>query len=285
MLNETAGSQLIASEHTPHPAARPPARVNRSILRSATRPLEVIELFAARRQPLSVSEIAAGLDIPQSSSSVLLQAMSEAGFVARDRQTRRYLPGIRSALLSDCADGGSHGYGGLLHALDALSIGAQADVRLAVRSAVHAHYVHVSWPTREAGLRHFGPGVKMPIGRDALGRMLLLAESEKDVRGILRHANAVSGPAHAVDVEELVDDLRTHRAEGFAVCRDLATQNGAVLAIQLPARFGTPAAIGLGLAAARLPAELGKLVALLRGFAVDIWACKTEMPRGAPHLL
>lgn len=285
MLNDAVDLHPAAGEHAPYHAGRAPAGVGRSILRSATRPLEVIELFAARRRPLSVSEIAAALDIPQSSSSVLLRAMSEAGFVARDRQTRRYLPGVRSALLSDWADDGSHNGGGLPRALDALSISAHADVRLAVRSAVHAHYVHVSWHTHESGPRPFGPGAKMPVGRDALGRMLLLAESEKDMRGILRHANAVCDPAHAVNVETLAADLRRHRTEGFAVCQDLATPNGAVLAIQLPARFGAPAALGLGLATGRLPAELGRLVALLRDFAAEIWVRKGEMPRGADQLL
>jgi hypothetical protein len=58
-------------------------------VKSATRALEVIELFGVHRHPLSVTEIANALGIPQSSSSVLLHALSSIGFVTRDRKTRK----------------------------------------------------------------------------------------------------------------------------------------------------------------------------------------------------
>ena len=70
-------------------------------VKSATRALEVIELFGVHRHPLSVTEIANALAIPQSSSSVLLHALSSIGFVTRDRKTRKYVPGIRSVFLGN----------------------------------------------------------------------------------------------------------------------------------------------------------------------------------------
>lgn len=283
MLNEAADAEQIAPDRGPHQVVRPPSRLNRGALRSATRPLEVIELFAARRRPLSVSEIACALEIPQSSSSVLLAAMSDAGFVARDRLTRKYLPSVRSVLLSHWVHDTFHQQGSLLQALDRLSLEAGTNVRLGVRNGVHVQYAHVSWPGVEPTARHVRPGMKMPICRDALGRMLLLAESEKDMRGLIRHANAAGEASQAVNVEGLVEDLRKHRADGFAVSRDISGENDVILAIQLPERFGAPAAIGLGLAAAKLAIDRSRLVALLRNFAAEAWARDEDMPDGATH--
>lgn len=244
------------------------AEAGRGILKTATRPLEVIELFALRRRPLSVSEIADALDIPQSSSSVLLKAMNGAGFVARDRHTRKYLPSVRSLLLGDWAHDASGARGGLLEALDALSLEARADVRLGIRNGVHVQYAHVSAEHRDVAIR---PGMKLPIAQDALGRMLLLAEPEPDMRRIVRHANAVAGIAQGVDVTALAAELKACRRDGFALRPDFTRAAEMVLAIALPARFGAPAAIGLGLAAARLPAERPRLLGLLRDFAARIW--------------
>ncbi|RWN26818.1 MAG: hypothetical protein EOR97_27515 [Mesorhizobium sp.] len=271
MLNEAADAEVSAAGCDRHHAGRLPARPNRSILRSATRPLEIIELFAALRRPLSVSEIACALEIPQSSSSVLLQAMSGAGFIARDRKTRKYLPSVRSVLLSNWVHDTFLQGSGLLQALDALSIEANANVRLGVRNGVHVQYVHVSWPSAEPRTNRLSPGMKLPIGRDALGRMLLLAENENDVRGILRHGNAVGDAAHAVNVEDLVDELRMHRVDRFAVCRDLSAQDDLVIAIQLPARFGAPAAIGIGVAVSGHADGRSRFAALLRDFAAEAW--------------
>ena len=115
-------------------------------VKSATRALEVIELFGVHRHPLSVTEIANALAIPQSSSSVLLHALSSIGFVTRDRKTRKYAPGIRSVFLGNWLHDAIFPGGSLLGALDALSRDASANVRLGVRSGAHVRYVHVSWP-------------------------------------------------------------------------------------------------------------------------------------------
>jgi IclR family transcriptional regulator, acetate operon repressor len=90
-------------------------------VKSATRALEIIELFGVHRHPLSVTEIANALAIPQSSSSVLLHALSSIGFVTRDRKTRKYAPGIRSVFLGNWIHDAIFPGGSLLGALDALS--------------------------------------------------------------------------------------------------------------------------------------------------------------------
>jgi DNA-binding IclR family transcriptional regulator len=111
------------------------------------------------RHPLSVTEIAKALAIPQSSSSVLLHALSSIGFMTRDRTTRNYAPGIRSVFLSNWIHDAIFPGGSLLGALDALSRDASANVRLGVRSGTHVRYVHVSWPENAADRLRLSPGI------------------------------------------------------------------------------------------------------------------------------
>jgi len=231
-------------------------------VKSATRALEVIELFGVHRHPLSVTEIANALAIPQSSSSVLLHALSSIGFVTRDRKTRKYAPGIRSVFLGNWLHDAIFPGGSLLGALDALSRDASANVRLGVRSGAHVRYVHVSWPDNAPNRLRLSPGMMRPICHDALGRALLATETDRDIYGIVRRANAEEG-AKVIGVEAFMEELRAQRKNGYAECDDFGSRRERVLAIPLRAPFGIPAAIRIGVHAGRLPVERQDLLRLL----------------------
>jgi DNA-binding IclR family transcriptional regulator len=239
-------------------------------VKSATRALEIIELFAIHRQPLTVTDVADALSIPQSSSSVLLHSLSSAGFITRDRKTRKYLPSIRSVFLGNWIHDTLFCDGSLLSALDALSRAAQATVRLGVRNSVTVRYVHVSWPEQAFERRGLSPGLAMPICEDALGRALLMGESDRDVCGIVRRANAEANGSRVVKVETFMEELRAHRRAGFVECADFESACERVLAMQLRPSVGGPIAIGLGLDSSRLPAERNRLLQLLVGVANKI---------------
>jgi IclR family transcriptional regulator, acetate operon repressor len=249
-------------------------------VKSASRALEVIELFGVHRHPLSVTEIATALAIPQSSSSVLLHALSTIGFVTRDRKTRKYVPGIRSVFLGNWIHDAIFPGGSLLGALDALSRDAGANVRLGVRSGVHVRYVHVSWPDSAPKRLRLGPGLMWPVCHDALGRALLTAETDRDVYGIVRRANA-EADASVVGVETFMEELRAQRTNGYAECDDWESRGERVLAIPLRAPFGAPAAIGIGVGAERLPAERQELLRRMEWVGRNI-AAKAPCASAAP---
>jgi IclR family acetate operon transcriptional repressor len=252
------------------PRRRPKMRDDCNV-KSATRALEIIELFAIHRQPLTVTEISDALSIPQSSSSVLLHSLSSAGFITRDRKSRKYIPSIRSVFLGNWIHDTLFCDGSLLAALDALSRAAQATVRLGVRNSVYVRYVHVSWPKNACSERRgLSPGVAMPICQDALGQALLMGESDRDVCGIVRRANAEANGSKVVKVERFMEELRAHRGAGFVECADFESACERVLAVQLRPPVGGPIAIGLGIDSSRLPAERGRLLELLVGVAKKI---------------
>jgi DNA-binding IclR family transcriptional regulator len=191
-------------------------RRSKGEIKSAIRALEILELFSMCRQPLSVTDVADRLGIPQSSSSVMLQALGAAGFVERDQRTRRYLPSIRAVFLGNWIHDLLFCQGSLLHTVDDLSRGTGSQVRLAVRSGIYALYVHVNSPLPDDDPDTVRPGSLIPICHDALGTMLLVKADEAEIGAVVRHANAVNGAElPAINVDGFIQKLRRCRAAGY----------------------------------------------------------------------
>jgi DNA-binding IclR family transcriptional regulator len=101
-----------------------------------------------------------------------------------------------------------------------------------------------------------------PVCHDVLGRALLATETDRDVSGIVRRANAEKA-ARVIGVEGFMEELRAQRKNGYAECDDWGSGRERVLAIPLRPPFGIPAAIGIGIQAERLPVERQDLLRLL----------------------
>jgi DNA-binding IclR family transcriptional regulator len=140
-----------------------------------------------------------------------------------------------------------------------------------VRSGTHVRYVHVSWPENAGERLRLSPGMMWPVCDDALGRALLTTETDRDVCGIVRRANAEDG-ARVIGVEAFMEQLRAQRKDGYAECDDYGFLCDRVLAIPLRAPFGIPAAIGIGVQAERLPAERRDLLRRLEWVGQNIAA-------------
>lgn len=67
---------------------------------AAARAMALFETFARERRPLSKSEMARLLDLPESSTSDLLNTLHGAGYMVRTVATRRYYPTARLSLLT-----------------------------------------------------------------------------------------------------------------------------------------------------------------------------------------
>lgn len=72
----------------------------RSLSRTATRALDVMELFGASRQALRAVEIGKVLDITPSSTNQLLKTMVDSGHLVFNARTKTYLPSPRLAKFS-----------------------------------------------------------------------------------------------------------------------------------------------------------------------------------------
>ena len=100
-------------------------------------------------------------------------------------------------------------------------------------------------PINAAERLRLTPGMMLPVCHDALGRALLAMETDRDVYGIVRRANAEEG-ARVVSVEGFMEELRAERKNGYAECAGYGSGRERVLAIPLCAPLGFRRRLGSG---------------------------------------
>ncbi|MHC2308715.1 DNA-binding IclR family transcriptional regulator [Bradyrhizobium elkanii] len=72
-----------------------------AIVKSAMRTFAVLEFFRKTKRAASVTEISSALEMPQSSTSVLLRCLVELNYLEYERKTRLFIPSYRVNLLGD----------------------------------------------------------------------------------------------------------------------------------------------------------------------------------------
>ncbi|CAN5366537.1 IclR family transcriptional regulator [soil metagenome] len=229
-------------------------------VKSAQRVLEVLEHFAEFHEPVNVSDIAAHLGYPQSSTSMLLTSLVSLGYLSYDSATRRYSPTLRVLLLGAWMQEEVLGFGALPFAMDRLRKRNELAVMIGIRQDLQVRYMLSLRRSKKVP-----PGNLRPICRSAIGKMLLCVESDEMVERIARRANAETPDDHArVDVPAFVDEIRATRERGWAECRDFPVRGLGGLAVRLTGYEGhPPMALGVGMSMARLEARRHDIVATL----------------------
>ena len=88
-------ANVVQSKTWPVRVRRPGER--RSMSRSATRALDILDYFGQARRPLRAVEIARALELHPSTTNQLLKTMVEAAHLVFDARTKTYLPSHRLA--------------------------------------------------------------------------------------------------------------------------------------------------------------------------------------------
>ncbi len=65
-----------------------------TVSRSVDRVFQILELFAARRRPLSATEIRQALNMPHSSAVSVLSRLVEMGYLDQNAETKRFFPSL-----------------------------------------------------------------------------------------------------------------------------------------------------------------------------------------------
>ncbi|WP_249025655.1 helix-turn-helix domain-containing protein [Erythrobacter sanguineus] len=88
--------------------------MQRTKVKSASRTLEVLELFMEERRPLRLNEIYKALGYPQSSATNLLKSMLVMGYLNYNRANMTYLPTMRVSALGNWLPQAIYREGGLI---------------------------------------------------------------------------------------------------------------------------------------------------------------------------
>lgn len=249
---------LIATRSPRSPSAR--VRVKRpgdrrSLSRSATRALDVLELFGTMRQPLRAVEISKALGTHPSTTNQLLKTMLDSGHLVFEAKGKTYLPSPRLAEFSAWIMA-SYGAGGRLRDLiDAVHSATGMVVTISTPNDLFMQVIDCAVPDGQRGER----GLSVSLFGSAIGSAYLTMLDDAEV---LRLADRARVPE--ADIPAILQDLAQIRQAGFA---DGATAGSDYwsMAMPLPMRgLRVPTVLGLAGTRAEVCPRLEELYGIMR---------------------
>lgn len=256
--------------HSPQP------ETERSPVRAVERALQLIEVFARSRGPLSVSELSAELGLAPSTVHRLVQTLMGLGYVVQYLQSKRYGVGrgiaeiTRAMLLKYefSQDAGPH--------LEALAQTSGETANLAVLYGSSAIYLNqVESP---AMVRVSNPiGTLIPLHATAVGKVFLADFQPAMLEDVIAHAGLTQLTSHTLTTRQsLEDELQAVRIQGYAVDNEEFAEGVRCIAAGLRGSSGAVvAAISLSGPSSRVSqgrtAQLAQIVQqTVEGFAAQI---------------
>jgi DNA-binding IclR family transcriptional regulator len=240
-------------------------RLSAKIIKSAERTVQVFEFFARVRRPATVSEVEDALQIPQSSTSVLLRSLSELGYLEYLAEDRMYRPTLRVTLLGDWLKPALP-EDILTERLDDLHRKTQETILVGRQQGSQIQYVYTLRPNQELQF-YMQEGARQPLSTSASGRALLSALSDQAVRRIARRNNAEAG-VH-VDEGRLLEAVREVRRTGVSETDPALSGEREIHAVAtlLPRKTGSEQ-IALGIAGPkeRMLKRRAEIIEILRDY-------------------
>ncbi|WPZ27585.1 helix-turn-helix domain-containing protein (plasmid) [Sulfitobacter pontiacus] len=206
-------------------------------VKSALRAVQVFEFFLEIRRSATAKEVSVGLDIPQSSTSMLLRSLRDHGYLDYDSKDRTYLPTPRVTLLGAWLDRGPIRDGRLIDALKWLSDQTLEAIIVAARVGIFSHYIYVM--QAKGNLRYHIPmGSRRLAVHSATGHVLLSRLEDSEIASIVRRTNSEIDDVQ-LDPRETIGSIRQTRTDGYAFSRGLVTAGAGAIAVPLPEAIDT----------------------------------------------
>lgn len=267
------------TRHDPPPAPDP-APPAPGLVKSAGRALQVLELFESARRPLRAAEVAQAMEMPQSSTSMLLRSLRELGYLDFDARAKTYLPSIRVALLGTWMGSSMVRDGRLVGLLEHLSQETGATAMLATRQGIFAQYVHIV-PSMRAMRYQMPVGTKRLLVSSGSGIMLLAGETDAEVAALAR-LSAAQFPDYAIDPDAVAARVAQARRQGWFLSLHLTTPGAGALAMRLPGEMeamGRPMVLVVAGVAEELERDRESLAARMRA-AIELFSDPAAAPSG-----
>lgn len=233
-------------------------------VKSARRAMELMEFFAEWRRPASVKEVSQSLGWPQSSTSVLLRSLTDAGFYDHDARTGMYVPSVRVLLAVEWI--GEHLFSeqSLLRLMEKVHAQCGHTVMIGTQHGVHVRYLHVLQATRESRFTA-KTGSLRPLFRSATGKMLLTLKAERELGLLLRRVNATEAdPDQVLGLAQVLHEREQTRRNGYALSMGTSVAGASALAILLPVPRGeNPMTLSVGGPTTEVAEEQARLLAVM----------------------
>lgn len=216
-------------------------------IKSSQRTLALFEFYSLEQRPLSIKEIADGLEMPQSSTSVLVQSLVELGYLEKDEKARTFYPTLRISLLGSWM-GRQHKRAGKLPGLlhEVCKKTGESTI-LAMRNGIYSQYV-IAHPGKTPNTAIVESGQLYPLACCATGWCLLTLESTNNLEKIIRRT--VSEAKHDYwreSAKSALENVALTQRQGYAFSKGETVSGLGAIATLLPSIPGAYAmAAGVG---------------------------------------
>ena len=203
-----------------------------NLVKSAARALEILELFAVRREPMNATQIGATLGYPKSSLSVLLKSLISQGYLSSSRGDGGLFPTLKLTRLGDWVPAALLGSETLLPLLSALRDRTGETVTLTIPVDLNMRCVHALIGTHPISLQ-VEEGVSFPTIGTAIGTMFLATQPDAVIRRLfdrwVKHGHSAS------KWDELQSAIAAARADGYTSAYDIVLPDTGAIAMPIRA--------------------------------------------------
>lgn len=235
-----------------------------SQVKSATRAIEILELFKRVRQPRAMSEIAQALSYPQSSTTVLLKTLVTLGYLHFDRRERLYFPTPKVAALGEWVPRALFGSSRTLDAMRDVHALTGESVSINIKNDVYIQYVQVLQSVHALRF-HVEEGTMRPLTQSGVGWTLMSTMTDDKIDNIVRRANLVTEKPKRVKVSDMMERIHEIREKGYCFAEHIPFLGGGTICAVLPVTIrGQTAVLGLGGAVERIRQNHDRYLAILR---------------------
>ncbi|WP_315830923.1 IclR family transcriptional regulator [Bradyrhizobium prioriisuperbiae] len=234
-------------------------------VKSAERTLAILEYFREKKRAATVGEIAGALELPQSSTTMLLKSLLNLGYLDYTPLTRKFRPTFRVAVLGSWIQQSLFKSGPLTDIMDEIGHAIGETVLLGLQNGPCMQYVHIVPASYQVQLAA-QVGILRPMTCAALGRVLLSRKSNEEIRAIVRRNNADAEDSdHRVLEREFMADIEVIRSQGFAESRGKMTPGANVIGMLVPGQpDSAPLAIGVGGPMVRIEEQRNEILRVMR---------------------
>jgi DNA-binding IclR family transcriptional regulator len=234
-------------------------------VKSASRAIQILELFKTGRRPRAMSDIAVALGYPQSSCTVLLKTLVTLGYLNFDRRDRVYFPTPKVTSLGDWIPRALFGSSRVLDTMNDVHSATGETVSIGTGNDVFLQYVQIIQSVHALRF-HVDEGTLRPLTRSVVGWTLMSTLPDGRIDNMLRRANiATEKASDRMKISDLMARIRKIREQGYGFAENVPFLGGATICILLPVTIqNQPVALGLGGAAERIRQNHDRYLAILK---------------------
>ncbi len=193
-------------------------------VKTAKRTLDIFEAFAAKREPLSLSDLARHIGSPISSCHGVIRTLKARGYVYL-LDKRRYYPTRRLLDLGSRISAHDPVMERLLPQLESLRARTEETVMIGKREGDEIVYV-VTIESAQTIRYSLHPGDRRPVHASAVGKALLGQLPDERLVETLRRLKLKRFTDATLSADGLLADIRKSRRRGYFVTRGEFDSNG-----------------------------------------------------------